>query len=165
MYVTVEQPAAVVRRSVRAEALPILAVTPVGKVTRQHGRAPEIDGALTLVNLCEAGVEIPIRPTFDPSAVASPTAIVVPGEQELPPSEFCNQRKGLLDLAHGEVAQDPHVVALGDDSVPPIDESAIHRAGVGERPAGIPDDVLVAEMKVGREPDTHDVTIIAARYD
>lgn len=153
-----QEPVTVVGGSVLAEAIVVMAVTSVRKVTRAHRPCadPELNGAL--MDLGEASIDVPLSPGRG-ATVASPTAVVVAGQKDLPPSQFSHHGQRVGDLSKGEVTEHPDVVAGIHGLVPSLDEGAIHRVGVGEGPIGVVDDVGMAEMEIGSEPHRHDFNV------
>jgi len=81
---------------------------------------------------------------------------VVAGHEDLAPLEAGNMAGEALGLsAHHQVAEDPHLVAVGDRIVPAGDHLFVHGVGVGEGAVAVSDDVVVTEVVVGRVPPAH----------
>jgi len=153
--VPMEQPRALVDRSVVDEAVVLLTVASIGEVT-ENGLGPsDLDLLRSLNDLIEAGIEIALCPPLGSSTVPGPAAIVVAGNEDLAAAQFCDQRERFGDLAQREVADDPDGVVLGYGLVPVVNQSAIHRIDVSERTVAVVDDVGVAEVEVGGEPSRH----------
>ena len=89
-------------------------------------------------------------------AVALPACVVVAGHENLAALEPSHMR-GEVDgeLVHHQVAEHPHLVAVGDDVVPTIHHRCGHRIRVDERATAVADDVGVPEVLVGRPPSAH----------
>lgn len=51
-----------------------------------------------------------------------------------------------------------HLLRLANGAIPPLDERVVHLLGIRKRPAGVVDDVAMAEMKIGREVSGHGLT-------
>jgi hypothetical protein len=131
--VAVQEPVTVVGGSVLAEAIVVVAVSSVRKVTSAHRpwADPELCGAL--MYLGEARFDVPLSPGRA-APVTSPTAVVVAGQKDFPASQFSHHGQRVGNLSEGEVTEHPDVVAGIHCLVPSLDEGAVHRVGVGEGP-------------------------------
>jgi len=113
-----------------------------------HGKRP-------LANFVEPGVEVLLLQAEGSLPVSVPASVVVPRVEDLVPGETTDERHRLLPPTHGDVAEDVDGVVRADDGVPVRDEHGVHLADAVERPAAVPDDVLVTEVLVCGEIGGH----------
>lgn len=74
------------------------------------------------MDLGEASFHVPLSPGRG-APLASPTAVVVAGQEDLSPFQFSHDGQRVGDLAEGEVTEHPDVVAGIDCLVPSVDEA------------------------------------------
>ncbi len=126
-------------------------VTPVGEVATAHrvGIA-EIDLHRAVAHLGEPRLlEVALL------QLPEERPVVVPDHESLGAVEPPPERQRPVERAHGEVTQHPDVVVGTDDPVPDPDDLLVHVGHAGERTVAVPDDVGVAQVEVGGEPETH----------
>lgn len=156
VYVAVEQPGTVVDGPVGKIAILVVAVAPVREVAGQGGHAGHLELDDSLPDLVEPGGEVARRASFNALAVTGPAPVVVAGEEHLVSVQQRYERKRVIESAEGEVTEHDDLVVIVDGRVPALDEGSIHLIDIAERPVAVLDDVLMSEMKIGREKPRHD---------
>ena len=89
-----EQQLALIDWPLLDEPVVVVAVASIREVARQVSMVADSDRRLALVDLCEAGGEVPLGPTFGSSTVARPAPVVVAGEQQLAPVQLADECEG-----------------------------------------------------------------------
>ena len=79
--------------------------------------------------------------------------IMIPQYQNNPAMEIVKQTSPLCSTTHREVTKMKHEVILSHNSIPVLDHHAIHLLNIHKRTLTESDDVLMAEMRIGCEPD------------
>ena len=164
MDMAVKKPLTAIDGSMVAETIFVMAVASVRKVAGTHRPFADAQPNGSLIHLGEASFEVPLGPGRGAS-VRSPAAVMVAGQEDLPSFQFSHHRECLGDLAQGEVTKNPHVVGSTHGVVPRVNEGAVHGAHVGKGPVAVADDVGVAEMEIGGEPDRHDAMLASGRSE
>jgi len=155
MHVPVEQPHSLVDRPELGVAIGLTAVALVREVADEDHPVADGHRKRSLANLVEPGVEVLLLQAEGSLPVSVPAAVVVPRVQDLVPGETTDERHRLLPPTHCDIAEDVDGVVRADDGVPVRDEHGVHLADAVERPAAVPDDVLVAEVLVCGEVAGH----------
>jgi len=115
--VSVEQPGAVVNRSVRDEAIVVVAVASVREMAETDLGVTDADGRGPVTDFAESGIEVSLGPPGGAPAVPCPATVVVAREQDDAPTQRAGERERVSNRAECEVAEDPDGVVVGDDLV------------------------------------------------
>lgn len=97
------------------EPVVIAAVASIRKVARQDVKVADNDRGLALVNLSEAGGEVPLGPALGSMTVAVPAPVMVAGEQQLAPLQRSDECECLTDASERDVTEHPDDVVGVDD--------------------------------------------------
>jgi hypothetical protein len=120
--VAVKQPRTFIGGPLLDVPVVIVAVASIREVAREDLMG---DRDLALMNLGEAGGEVPLGPAFRSSPVARPAPVVVAGEQQLAPVQLSDECEGLVDASERDITQHPGGVVGVDVGVPSLDQSAL----------------------------------------